>query len=269
MEKIEMETIEPAASQTTSTSPPAAPVGMKAGRAVLITFIFYAVQFLLTFRIFFFAIIINGITLGTFTPESVAQLQQNLIVPVACVTSLSAGLVGYAVTRRTFSRSLRSGGLRPIGWSPASAPAMSLAAILGVILSLLYVFVLARLHPMPPQRVGPLAAVVAMGGWRRACWAVLVIAVAPPVEEFVFRGVLLSGLHRRIGIILTGFVVTVVFAVGHVTEALGYWPAWVSIAFLCVLTIIARVRYESLLPPLVLHATYNACLVLMVYLGAV
>jgi membrane protease YdiL (CAAX protease family) len=241
--------------------------GIKPGRAILITFVFYAVQFVLAVHIFFVAGIFHGATLEEVGPVSVIELQRNLIVPVSCVASAGAGLIAFAVTCGSLHGSIRSGSLRPVGWTRAPLRSLGISAILGLGLALFYVFVLIRLHPQPPgQSLSLMASAVESGGWQRVCWAVFVVAVAPPAEEFVFRGVLLSGLRRSMGVVLAGAVVTVLFVASHATEALGYWPAWVSIAFLCVLTITVRCTSQSLLPPLILHTIYNAALVVMVYL---
>ncbi len=106
------------------------------------------------------------------------------------------------------------------------------------------------------------------GGWQRLGWAVLALFVAPPVEEFLFRGVLWSGLVRSMGSGKAGVVVTLLFVASHVTEARGYWPAWIAISVLAVAALAVRVRSGSLLPPVVLHTSYNAVLVAAVYLGA-
>jgi len=102
---------------------------------------------------------------------------------------------------------------------------------------------------------------VQSGGWTLAVWAVLAVVVAPPVEEFVFRGVLLAGLSSRMRAPVAAFVVTLVFALGHVAEAIHYWPAWVGIIGLGIATAWSRLRSGTLLPAVALHASYNGCIV--------
>jgi membrane protease YdiL (CAAX protease family) len=92
------------------------------------------------------------------------------------------------------------------------------------------------------------------------------VLLAPPVEEFVFRGVLWAGLSRSLPRPLSAVVVCASFILSHVTEARGYWPAWLAISTLAVALLAFRVRGGSLLPAWVLHTSYNTALVVAAYL---
>jgi membrane protease YdiL (CAAX protease family) len=94
------------------------------------------------------------------------------------------------------------------------------------------------------------------------------LVLAPPIEEFVFRGVLLGGLSNKLGIRTAGIIVTLVFVLVHASETLGYWPAWVGVALLASAALLVRLRTRSLMPAIGVHAGYNLCLVITVYAGA-
>jgi membrane protease YdiL (CAAX protease family) len=105
------------------------------------------------------------------------------------------------------------------------------------------------------------------GGWPRHLWAVLALLVAPPVEEFLFRGVLFAGFVRSWSMASSGALVTLLFPAAHATEARGYAPAIVSIAAVGTLTLLARIHTDSLAPGVALHAAYNLVLAASLYLG--
>ena len=100
-----------------------------------------------------------------------------------------------------------------------------------------------------PHDLGPLARAASAGGWARLLWAALAVALAPPIEELVFRGAFYGGLARswrprdRAAV-----VTTAVFVALHVTELGAYWPAWIAIAALGALALRARVVTGSLCP---------------------
>lgn len=88
-------------------------------------------------------------------------------------------------------------------------------------------------------------------------WSVILFAVivAPLVEEYIFRGLLLTGLTRQLTPVLAILASAALFAVVH--------PP-VSIAPVFVLGLGAAVlatRSKRLLPGVILHLSYNATVV--------
>jgi membrane protease YdiL (CAAX protease family) len=191
-------------------------------------------------------------------------LESRLLLSAGAIGSVLAAWVVLRMIRRSFPGPLAAGSLSPVGWAPASARQCARAALLGLVpMFLLFIF---RNHlPPPSQPLGPLASAAQAGGWARVAWAVLALAVAPPVEEFVFRGVLYTGLGRSWGPLWAGVAVTATFVALHVTETRSYWPAWIALALLGTFTLRVRVATGSLLPAIALHATYNLVLVLAAY----
>jgi hypothetical protein len=178
-------------------------------------------------------------------------------------TILGGGVV-LALARRALPATPESGALAAIGWRRASAPDVVRAALTGLAAVAAFA-VVARFLPAPGNDVGPLARAAQAGGGQRAAWALLAVAIAPPVEELVFRGVLYSGLARSLTPSRAGFVTTMIFVAMHATEIGAYWPAWVAIGVLSTLAWRARAATGSLVPAVVLHASYNLGLVLATY----
>ena len=156
-----------------------------------------------------------------------------------------------------------------VGWRKAVPFETAMAALTGCGLSLFYIFVLVRISPATVgQHMGPLATSAVTGGWPRHLWAILALFLAPPTEEFVFRGVLLEGLSNSIGVKAAAVIVTVAFVFVHVTETLAYWPAWAALSLVAGAALFFRLKTGSLAPAIGVHFAYNLGLVVVSYAGA-
>ncbi len=252
----------PAALEGAAPAPPAAERGIDARRALRITVVYFLAQLGLGIAVGAVVGFVYGIARGSAAPRLVEEVERAVLLPAAAASMIGGGLVAFAMARRALPGPLRGGALRPIGWCAAKPRDVASAALLGILLGAFYMLALGRAFPPgPAQEWGPVARAMAVPGWPRLAWAILAVGVAPPAEELLFRGVLWSGLVRRISAGLSAAVVTLLFLVGHVAELRGYWPAWFAIAALGLLALVVRVRSESLLPAVALHAAYNACLV--------
>lgn len=90
---------------------------------------------------------------------------------------------------------------------------------------------------------------------------ILAGGLAPVLEEWFFRGVLLQGLVARIGLTAAVLFQSALFAAGHGDPTLSF-AAWTAAvlprAFLGAVLAMLRLRSGSLLPPILVHATFNA-----------
>src|ERR1041384_3380275 len=102
----------------------------------------------------------------------------------------------------------------------------------------------------------------------RVAWIVTAIALAPVIEEILFRGVLLhscrTAMRLPIAAIATGFL----FWLFHIPDALAWWPAAVAIALFATLITLIRIHFNALGPAISRHFAYNAVLVIMVLRAA-
>ncbi len=181
---------------------------------------------------------------------------------IAVLVGGAAGLVigGLAVLWLT-RRMLRGDaeGLRRVGWRAATRRSQVAAALAGLAFGIFYAGFVVRFFPPPPEvKSGPIAQAISEGGWKLYVWIVMAIAIAPPVEEFVFRGALWTGFERSWGPIGAGIVVTALFVCMHLLESGRYPPAIAAIATLGAACIVARVLSGSLVPPIAMHMAYNA-----------
>ena len=105
---------------------------------------------------------------------------------------------------------------------------------------------------------------------RAACYAIgaFAIAIAPVVEELVFRGLLFALVERAAGIHLAVVATAVLFAGLHVPE---YWPAWNHMLMILVVGLVfsmARGRTRSLAPSIVLHIGYNTLMIASLFFSS-
>jgi membrane protease YdiL (CAAX protease family) len=95
---------------------------------------------------------------------------------------------------------------------------------------------------------------------RAACYAIgaFAIAVAPVVEELVFRGLLFAVLERAMGLPVAVVTTAVLFAGLHIPE---YWNAWNHVLLILAVGLVfslARGMTGSLTPSIILHIGYNS-----------
>lgn len=97
--------------------------------------------------------------------------------------------------------------------------------------------------------------------------AAFAVVVAPFMEELVFRGVLFSVFETRIGIVFAIVATAVLFAAMHVPEYHGAWDHVFLIFIVGLVLSLARGLTHSLAPSVVLHITYNACLMIGLFVA--
>lgn len=244
---------------------PAAP-SLTARRAVLILFAYFAAQLVA-------AIGVMVAVSGYYTPrirdaqQLAARVRTVSLLPAVLLGMLLGAAIVVRLTRRSFPGHPRAEAFRSLGVTRGSPRALATGAVLGLVMSLLYVLVLTRLSIEPTGPLSPLVTAAGTPGWQRDVWALIAIGVAPPIEEFLFRGVLFQGLAAAWGSAVSATVVTVSFALFHLPETITYWPAIIAVTIMAVIAMTVRLKARALGPAVALHAAYNAGLVLCVYAG--
>ncbi len=90
--------------------------------------------------------------------------------------------------------------------------------------------------------------------------AVFAVVIAPFMEELVFRGFLFSVFELRVGVRFAVVVTAVLFAAMHAYEYEGAWNHLMLIFVVGLVLSLTRGFTKKLAPSVVLHATYNGCL---------
>jgi len=237
------------------------PPTLGAKRAVKIFVVFNLVQILIGTLAAIpsvMATVIHAAASGEAPGDSYIPVGPGTVVLVALVSTVLAALVALRMTRRTLPGSIRSNALSSIGWSRTSTSQAAMTAALGAAVALLYMLVLVRLFPPAADRaLGPLGEAIKSGGWPLRVWALSAL-IAAPIEEFVYRGVLFSGLSRSWGRPWAGLFATVVFVFAHLLEVRTYWPALLSVTSVATALVLLLIRSNSLVPGVLCHAAYNA-----------
>jgi membrane protease YdiL (CAAX protease family) len=196
-------------------------------------------------------------------PDARAVMQASMANPdtrvIFIVATIAAAAAVMILLIRQFWRAQWSRAELPgFGFTP---PAKKSAYLIAVLLGAIVLFLggppthLLAGHHEVNQDVSLLAGNVSVG--MRLMLAVLVVCVAPFVEELVFRGVLLSGLASRMPIGWAMLASAIVFGCVHLPD---FKFAWYPVPALIILGLVSawlRVRTRSLWPSITLHATNN------------
>jgi membrane protease YdiL (CAAX protease family) len=147
-------------------------------------------------------------------------------------------LVDIVALRRGTRRQLLRGGLA--------------GAALGLVALVLMPYV-----PYSPTSPDLMDELLSSPGPARWSWILSAVILAPPIEELVFRGVLLGGLAKIWNLRTAAVVSGVTFWAMHAPEWSRYWPAAVAIALMTVIVTTLRIWTRALGPSIVAHSAYN------------
>ena len=239
---------------------------LKAKRAIFLLGMFFFLTFTLGF-LFYIPLWISamaGVELGAIEPGSEDQFVARFELIIEILIASIAALIIFWMTRKTLPGQLNQGALASLGWKLTPKLVVLLGFSIGVLICAGFLFVLTPLLPaVEINELGPNAtrASTIITGWQHFYWAVLLVFVVPPIEEFLFRGVLFTGLLNSFGLYVSGIAVSVLFVVAHAPDAIHYWPAWISLSLLAVSTIIVRIKTDSLAPAIAVHVGYNSVVV--------
>jgi membrane protease YdiL (CAAX protease family) len=181
---------------------------------------------------------------------------------LAGVAGVLAG--GIAVAAIELGRGRRSDPelRRAIGWSRAGLRSVGAAAACGALIALAYMTIAGMLWPPSAELVpGPMTRMALTPGWQQETWRFAVLAISPPIEEFLFRGVLLAGLAAAWGSRAAAVVTALLFVSLHYFDVVAYLPAIGGLAAFCCVALYFRARTGSLAPPIAAHFGYNLMLV--------
>jgi membrane protease YdiL (CAAX protease family) len=187
-----------------------------------------------------------------------AMANPEVRVVLTVVTIAAAAAVMIALVRKTWPAQWSRGDLPGFGFvRPRSGRVYVAAVVLGIAAVLfggIMTHLLAHGHPVH-QDVAVMAGKVSLG--MRVLLALLVVCVAPVVEELVFRGVLLSGLASRMRIGWAIVASAVIFGCLHLPDFKFAWYPVPALILLGLVLAWLRVRTRSLWPSITMHATNN------------
>jgi membrane protease YdiL (CAAX protease family) len=195
------------------------------------------------------------LTRGTLDPTSLEKILKGdktvillsviSIIPAHLLTLALAWMIVTGFGKRPFWRSL--------GWN--WSPRLGVWTCLGMTLLLLgagRVFVSVFGDPETE-----LERLIMSSNAARYTIAALATFTAPLVEEIVFRGVLYSGLRKRVGTVWGAAAVIAIFAAIHVPQYLPNVAAISTILLLSSVLTVVRARTRTLLPCVAIHFFFN------------
>jgi membrane protease YdiL (CAAX protease family) len=100
-----------------------------------------------------------------------------------------------------------------------------------------------------------------------ALFAVFGIAIAPFLEELLFRGFLFRVLEQTAGVSSAVRVTAILFALLHVPQLWGSWAGMLLIFAVGFVLSTLRQRTNSLIPTVIVHTAYNGMLFLAFAVG--
>jgi membrane protease YdiL (CAAX protease family) len=159
---------------------------------------------------------------------------------------------------------LTRGDIRGIAWCPPSEPAYGAAALVALAALAFAVIVALTLPPDMHKLGGPLSRLMLAPGLPRTTVLILGVAVAPIMEELVFRGAMFAALLRRFSVATAGTFTTLTFVAGHAPDKIYYWPGFVIVGVLGAMLLGLRIRYRSLWPGMLAHFLYNSVSLLVI-----
>lgn len=254
----------PAADVVPEPGDPPKPLGVK--RALLTFVVFVGVQLVAALVLGIMGAIWMTVSEPDADVDAITTRVEGWSMPLGLVGAALAALVVWRMARRSFPGEPRSVALAPLGWTACRPAQAGVAALLGFGCGVLWIGVVLAGWVELPDDVGLSEELIFSGPWQLASWALLAAVIAPLTEEFVFRGMMLTGLRARWGGVAASATVTSLFVVSHVPQVLEPAIAGV-ITVLGTLLLVTRLRTGSLLPCVVLHAAYNSVLVVMGVLG--
>ena len=182
----------------------------------------------------------------------------SLLLASLLTSELMAALWLSWYLRRQGKAVLEGGSAQGIAWCPATPRAYAVAAF-----TALAVLVLAglELYLIPPdaRKLHDLALGQLFQGPPEIAFmaAVVVVILAPLIEEVLFRGIAFAGIAVRLGPAWAVVITTLIFTALHAPEKILYLPGFADVAAVALASCALRLRYRSIKPGIVMHFLYN------------
>jgi membrane protease YdiL (CAAX protease family) len=145
----------------------------------------------------------------------------------------------------------------PVGRTPLLIGALTAPALIAVMTVLGFILkaIGINLKDIPDPSILP-------HHWVQLPFALLLIVIVAPIcEELIFRGLLLDWLRQKMSVWIAAVILSVLFSLLHdnhfATGAIG-WLAFTDRFLMGLGASALMIRYHSLRPAVVMHATFNA-----------
>ncbi len=193
---------------------------------------------------------------------SLLTLSQNTTFLLSVQFAFYALILGYLYVLVVFHYRLRF--WKAFQWGPLSLRQVLYFIGAGIVLTLAIEFAPTVL---PDKSHFPLEQLLnsPTSAYETAAFAVF---FAPFMEELIFRGFLFSIFEHRIGLRTAVIGTAVLFAGLHAYEYQGAWNHLLLIFVVGLVLSLTRAWSHKLAPSVVIHASYNACLMIGLYIAS-
>jgi uncharacterized protein len=237
---------------------------LTAGRALLVLLLFLGVQLAAGLVIGFVGDVMGALKgKNVLDPVQREQLLEPLLPYAAMLAGLMGGagmlLASYRLVREQLHDTSPTGAAWAIGPRRGFIQGLGLGML--VALGFAVLVGLSGLRP-DPESLGPLARMARTPGLPQILWLLLALAIAPPIEEMLFRGVLYGGLRRSRGPLQAAIGTTLIFGLLHITEVIHFWPGLGGILLLALAALWFRLRFAAIGPAIAVHLGYNGTIAL-------
>jgi membrane protease YdiL (CAAX protease family) len=175
---------------------------------------------------------------------------------VATILLYATFIVGYHWTSKKRGWPGLAALFSPVGRKPLLLSALTAIAIIA------FIYMVRWISLWTGIQFAQVPSPVTLDSWTQLPLAFLeLVLVAPLTEELLFRGLLLDWLKEKMNVWMAAAILSVIFSLLHANPfslgAVGWWTF--SARFLQGLIASAcAIKYRSLRPAFVLHATWNA-----------
>jgi membrane protease YdiL (CAAX protease family) len=185
------------------------------------------------------------------------------LVGAAFCGYLAASLFSLWYIGRLGPARLRDGSATGLAWRAAPKRAYVLAVLFALFI---IVLVMVIVHIAPPDlaklQTMPSAKLFQSPGPSALLLVLLAVFIAPPVEEYVFRGGIFAALAGRVSPFWAGVITTLLFMAVHAPEKMYYLPGFIDVGLMAAAAAWLRVRFGSIRPGILLHVLYNGGLMI-------
>jgi membrane protease YdiL (CAAX protease family) len=187
-------------------------------------------------------------------PEVIEALTKD-VLPWTILAGAFGGAAGLGLGALLVRKSLADPQPTGAAWLAGSPRAWLESAALGAAIASL-VFLFALFVP-PSEQVGPFAELATRPGAGQVIWLVFALLLAPLLEELLFRGLVLGGMAKSLGVRWAVVITTALFVLVHATEAIYYWPAFVLLGLLSLAACRQRLAHHAIGAAVATHFGYN------------
>ena len=248
-----------------SKAPPALPVQkprLRAATAMGAFFLFMAAQIVVTLVVTIIVAVIFIMSGGGLDNPKGLTAEIQRMMPMIVLVSFAGGAIGLVFAAMIVRPSLKDTSPFGAAWIMGTPKKIFFCIGLGVAVALVYLVVpLFLIVPDENLEGGPLSQMFTEPGWGRIAVIILAIFLAPPIEELLFRGILLGGLNRSFGLKWGVGISIFIFVIIHFGEAMHYLPSFLGIGLMACSATWVRLSSGSIGPAIGVHFGYNSVVV--------